>query len=184
MARYLRRRGLVDGAFSIRTAAGTKSIAFEGDDISVDLGIPLPLDSPRGPSAGGLDVVAVSLGNPHLVVFVDDPATADVGGLGPKLEVDDAYPERTNVEFVVARDRQRVAARIWERGVGETEASGTGGSACAVAARMKGLVDRVVTVVMPGGELRILWEGEGSPVMMTGPAQVLFEVEVDVDALG
>ena len=112
------------------------------------------------------------------------PWTVESQIIAGHLEIDPAFPARTNVEFVRVLDRGRVVARIWERGVGETASSGTGGAACAVAARLRGAVDPDVDVALPGGVLRIRWEDEGEPVIMTGPARVLFEVEVDVDVLG
>ena len=183
-ARHLVDSGLAPAQFDVDTAAGTRAVRVRGDVVSADMGVPRDIPGPTGPAARGLDLVALSLGNPHVVVFVDDPATADVAGLGPQLEHDPAFSGGTNVEFACVVSRERVRARIWERGVGETEASGTGGAACAVAARLRGAVDAGVAVDLPGGCLEIHWEGPGRPVIMSGPAVVLFEVEVDADVLG
>ena len=183
-ARHLVDSGLAPAQFDLDTAVGTRAVRVRGDAVSADMGVPVEIAGPTGPATRGLDLVALSLGNPHVVVFVDDPATTDVVGLGRELEHDPAFPARTNVEFARVVSRGRVRARIWERGVGETEASGTGGAACAVAARLRGAVDARVAVDLPGGCLEIHWEGPGNPVIMSGPAVVLFEVEVDADALG
>jgi diaminopimelate epimerase len=184
VARFLADKGLVEGAFVLETAAGPRRVVVSSDDVSVDMGVPEELGRPRAPAARHLDLVALSMGNPHVVVFVDDPVTADVAGIGGALERDPGFPERTNVEFAEVCDRGRVRARIWERGVGETQASGTGAAACAVAARLRSAVDDDVSVELPGGVLRIHWEGPGESVIMTGPAVVVFEAEVNVDALG
>ena len=184
VARHLVDSGLAPDRFEVQTDAGARQVEVAGDIVRASLGVPAELPPPRGPAADGLDVTALSLGNPHVVVFVDDPAAAPVETAGPAIEVDPAFPDRTNVEFAAVRSRTTVDARIWERGVGETEASGTGASACAVAARLRGLVDDDVTVRLPGGPLDIRWEGPGAHVIMSGPAVVLFEVEVDVDVLG
>ncbi len=115
-----------------------------------------------------VEVTTVSMGNPHAVLVVDDPQTAAVGWLGPYLEGHEAFPQGTNVEFISARGPNRVAGRIWERGVGETLASGTGASAMAVAAHLRGLAGRAVTVEVPGGALEVDWTAES--LYVTGPA--------------
>lgn len=184
VARHLVDQGLAPPAFELETAAGLRRVTVGPEGVSAEMGVPAEINGPTGPAATGLDLVAVSLGNPHVVVFVDDPAAAPVVTLGPALERDPAFPQRTNVEFATVVDRGRVRARIWERGVGETQASGTGGSACAVAARLRDLVDADVVVHLPGGELRIRWDGPDTAVTMAGPAVVVFEAEVDLDALG
>lgn len=184
VALYLVEKGLALGSFEIDTMAGRRTVSVQGSLVSADMSVPVELPPPTGIRAQGLDLCAISIGNPHVVVFVEHPETADVGHLGPAIEQDPGFPGRTNVEFVSVIDRSRVVGRIWERGVGETQASGTGGAACAVAARLRDLVDSDVLVELPGGELGIHWEGPGHSVTMTGPAAVLFELEVDIDALG
>ncbi|XZG70192.1 diaminopimelate epimerase [Chitinibacteraceae bacterium HSL-7] len=120
----------------------------------------------------------VSMGNPHAVLLVDDVDTAPVGVLGPKIEVHERFPARVNVGFlqVVARDSVRL--RVFERGAGETLACGTGACAAVVAGIRQGLLDACVHVTTRGGELTIAWQGEGHPVMMTGPAVTVFEGEI------
>jgi diaminopimelate epimerase len=112
---------------------------------------------------------AVSMGNPHAIIRVDDVTTAPVADLGPRIETHPAFPARTNVEFVQVVDRGHVRLRVWERGVGETAACGTGACATVVALHRAGLVDDEVAVSLPGGTLRIHWH-PGATVTMTGPA--------------
>jgi diaminopimelate epimerase len=115
-----------------------------------------------------IEVSTVSMGNPHAVLLVDDPAAAPVAWIGPYLERHEAFPSGTNVEFIAVPDPNRVVGRIWERGVGETRASGTGASAMAVAAHMRGLAGPAVTVALPGGHLDI--ELSPDSLFVTGPA--------------
>jgi diaminopimelate epimerase len=122
-------------------------------------------------------VTTVSMGNPHAVLLVNDVATAPVTVWGPTIEHDDGFPNGTNVEFIAVPARDLVVGRIWERGVGETLASGTGASAMAVAAHALGLADRRVRVDLPGGSLEIDWTS-GS-VWVTGPAVEVANGELD-----
>lgn len=128
-------------------------------------------------SAAGIDVRfgAVSMGNPHVVIPVDDVRQAPVATIGPALEHHQAFPRRTNVGFMQVAGRERILLRVHERGCGETRACGTGASAAAAVARHWGLTDRDVTVALPGGELEIAWEGPGHHLWMTGPAVRVFE---------
>ena len=127
-----------------------------------------PLDDPVLHTPG-----CVSMGNPHVVFFVKDAASAPVKQVGPMIEHHRLFPERANVGFaeIVARDRIRL--RVWERGVGETRACGTGACAALVAAARRGLTDRRAVVELTGGELEIEWGGDGH-VLMTGPIEVEF----------
>jgi diaminopimelate epimerase len=121
---------------------------------------------------------AVSMGNPHLVLFVEeDPDGIDVHALGPRLEHHAWFPQKTNVEFVSLEDGA-LKTRVWERGVGETFACGTGACAVAVAASQAGLVGRTSVVRFPGGEILVEWREDGG-VWMTGPAERVFEAEID-----
>jgi len=125
---------------------------------------------------------AVSMGNPHLVLFVEeDPADVDVRDLGPRIELDSRFPQATNVEFV-ALEGDVLRARVWERGSGETMACGTGACAVAVAANEAGLVPSRAEVRFPGGAL-IVERTEGD-VLLTGPAERVFEGTVDEAWLG
>jgi diaminopimelate epimerase len=186
----------------VATRGGLKHIALgvEGGEVrrvTVDMGAPafslgeIPMAGPAGGTflsqrfewAGGwFTASAVSMGNPHLVLFVDrDTRELDVSRIGPALEHDPRFSQRTNVEFVApAPDGIRV--RVWERGVGETMACGTGACASLVAAHLAGIAGRRAAVWFPGGALDVEWLPDG-PVVMTGPAVRVYEGEVDVDQL-
>jgi diaminopimelate epimerase len=121
---------------------------------------------------------AAGMGNPHLVLFVDDPAATRVTTHGPNLEVDERFPQRTNVEFVAVTAPDELTVRVWERGVGETLSCGTGACAAAAVAHRRGLVGEHVTVRVPGGELAV---DLGDTVRLGGPVAHVFDVDVEVD---
>jgi diaminopimelate epimerase len=123
------------------------------------------------------EVTAVSMGNPHCVVFVDDPQTFDVASWGPRFEHHPAFPEGVNTEFVQVLDAQTFSMRVWERGSGETLACGTGASAVAVACHLTGRTGRRVTGHLRGGSLELEWNGTDNQVYMTGPAVEVFNGE-------
>ena len=126
------------------------------------------------------------MGNPHAVVFVDDPSAVDVAGIGSHLEHAPQFPNGANVEFVRVISPQKVEMRVWERGSGETLACGTGACAAAVAARLLGGTEPEVVVSLPGGELEIEWAGSlerTAPVFMTGPAVRSFDGEIDLEVV-
>ncbi|NNF11123.1 MAG: diaminopimelate epimerase, partial [Acidimicrobiia bacterium] len=127
-------------------------------------------------SVAGSTVRPMSMGNPHAVLLVDNTAEAPVAELGPVIEVNAHFPDRTNVEFVSVRDRTRIEVRTWERGVGETLACGTGAGAAAVVANREGLTDAALTVGLLGGDLDI--EIDGDTVWMEGPARYVFDGEL------
>ena len=135
---------------------------------------------------GGVEYKAtcVSMGNPHAVVFIDKkPADFPVCEVGPLFENNEFFPERTNTEFAYVEDRRTIWMRVWERGTGETLACGTGTCATVVAAILNGLVDagEKITVHLLGGDLEILWSGdENDSVFMTGPAETVFNGDVDL----
>lgn len=134
-------------------------------------------------TVGGEDyrMTAVSMGNPHCVVFIDhDPREFPLEQVGPLFERHERFPDRVNAEFVYVVNRHRIAMRVWERGSGETLACGTGSCAAAAAAIINGYVKAPVAVELLGGELDIEWEGEGHPVYMTGPATEVFGGDIDV----
>lgn len=156
-------------------------------DVEVDMGEPsfepdaLPYTGPSG-MAQSLKVddevvafTAVSVGNPHIVIRVDDAAAAPVEAMGAALTRHEAFPEGVNVGFCQIVDRGFVRLRVFERGVGETRACGTGACAAVVAGIANGQLDERVKVSLPGGKLRLSWSGPGSPVKMTGPASVSFD---------
>jgi diaminopimelate epimerase len=124
-------------------------------------------------------VTALQMGNPNCCIFVDDFDSLDWRQIGRRIENHQQFPERTNVVFVRVEDRHTIELRIWERGVGETEASGTCSCAAAVAAMVRGETERLVTVLMPGGKARIQWRGDGTDgeVVITGTAEVIYAGE-------
>ena len=124
-------------------------------------------------------VTALQMGNPNCCIFVDDFDSLDWRSIGRRLEIHPQFPQRTNVVFVRVENRNTIELRIWERGVGETEASGTCSCAAAVAAMIKGQTERLVTVLTPGGQARIQWRGEGAvgEVVITGTAEVIYDGE-------
>jgi diaminopimelate epimerase len=131
----------------------------------------------------GLAVSAVSMGNPHCVVFVPDAQKAPLTSLGPKIETLPFFPKRTNVEFAQVLDKGHIRMRVWERGVGVTLACGTGACATAVAAVRRGLTARTVDLLLDGGNLTIEWREEDGHVLMTGPTATPFRGRVDLDKL-
>ena len=126
------------------------------------------------------EVTCVSMGNPHCVTFLtEDVRTFDLDTTGPLFENHPAFPNRINAEFVNVLDHDTIRMRVWERGSGETLACGTGACASAVASILNGHTGKDVTVKLLGGDLKISWEGEGTPVYMTGPAEIVFDGEID-----
>jgi diaminopimelate epimerase len=195
-------RGLtVERELVLATRAGPKRLWLDVRDgiveaVTVDMGPPgfererIPMTGPPQSTfltediesdARAYKASAVSMGNPHLVLFVDeDPDELDVASIGPVLETHDAFPNRTNVEFVAPAEGG-IKVRVWERGVGETMACGTGACASLVAAHLAGFVPRRADVRFPGGTLDVDWRDEG--VFLTGPAVRVYEGTLDLDAL-
>jgi diaminopimelate epimerase len=176
---------------TLETVAGLLRAEAMGDHrVAVDMGpagcdwrdIPLaePVDTAHLPLAvGGLaDGVAVSIGNPHAVFFVDDVAAVDLGLVGPTIEHHPLFPRRTNVEVVQVLTEGHLRLRVWERGVGITRACGTGACAAAVAAHRRGLAGRAVTITLDGGDLAITWRADDH-VVMAGPATTTFAGTLD-----
>jgi diaminopimelate epimerase len=189
-ARFVRDQGLArDDVIAVGTARGPITLYVEPDgQVRVDMGAPrfepadLPFDAPARAltypiEVGGerVEIGAVSMGNPHAVVLVADVDSAPVGRLGPLLESHPRFPRRVNVGFMAVQGRDRIDLRVYERGSGETLACGTGACAAVVSGRLRGLLDENVRVRLPGGELRIAWQGGDAPVWMTGPAVTVFE---------
>ena len=127
-------------------------------------------------------ITAISMGNPHGIVFMDDIDNLEIEKIGPKFENHIAFPDRVNTEFVKVLDRHTVQMRVWERGSGETLACGTGACAVAVASILNGHVDgdSPVTVRLLGGNLEIFWNRQENLVYMTGPATTVFDGEIDL----
>ncbi|MBD0379336.1 diaminopimelate epimerase [Paenibacillus sedimenti] len=118
---------------------------------------------------------AVSMGNPHCVIYVDDAVNFDLSLWGPRLEVHPMFPRKTNVEFVTVKNREHTDMRVWERGAGPTLACGTGACATLVSSVLNGLTDRRATVSLKGGDLFIEWDEADNHVYMTGPAEEVFK---------
>ena len=125
-------------------------------------------------------ICAVSMGNPHCVLYVDDVDKAPVKALGPLIEQHERFVQRTNVGFARIRDRSNMDLRVFERGVGETEACGTGACAAAVTGQVLGLLDDVVNVRLPGGQVVVSWRGGSEPVWLTGNAEYISEGIMDL----
>ena len=121
------------------------------------------------------DFTCVSMGNPHAITIVDDTKNFDVEKYGKIVEVDNHFPNRTNVEFINVIDKNNINMRVWERGAGETLACGTGSCASTVACVLNGLIDRKVNVHLLGGDLLVEWNEEDNNVYMTGEAKTVFE---------
>jgi diaminopimelate epimerase len=170
------------GAATLRTERGLLAVEAAADGaVRVNMGPPvedwraIPLARPVDLDALPLDGApsAVGMGNPHCVFLVADAEAAPVERMGPAIESDPLFPERTNVEFVQVLDRRTLRMRVWERGLGVTLACGSGACAAAVVAARRGLAERAVTVVLDGGPLGIDWREDG--VWMTGPVAEVFE---------
>ena len=183
LARYAKDHGLVEGgALAVATGAGVKKVVLFDDGSSrVDMGAP-HFDTEV--EVGGFRFLRVCMGNPHAVTFLESEAEVealDLLTVGPPIEEDSTFPEKTNVEFGFARGGRNVRMRIWERGAGETLASGSGSCAVAVAAIRQGLAESPVSVHLDGGVVEIEWSGGGGPVYMKGPAEYVCGGELRTD---
>jgi diaminopimelate epimerase len=190
LAAYLRDAGIVSGSrIGIEAGQGmVRARLANGHAAIVDMGIPRfePREVPfltetRAPSysvevgSQRLEIGVVSLGNPHAVIRVDDCEAAPVEALGPAVQSLEAFPEGVNVGFMQVLDDRRVNLRVFERGVGETMACGSGACAAVAVGRMRGWLGSSVSVTLPGGELKVQWDGEGQPIWLSGPTQRAFE---------
>lgn len=127
-----------------------------------------------------ITISAVSMGNPHAVTLVENIESANVAELGPQIESHDSFPQRVNAGFMQVVNPHEIKLRVYERGSGETLACGTGACAAVVSGIQLGLLQSPVLVHTRGGKLNIEWQGEGQPVMMTGPAEIVFEGEIQI----
>ena len=134
------------------------------------------LDYPLIIGEKNLELTFVSMSNPHAVYFVAEVADFPLAEIGPKVENHPIFPERVNFEIASILSRREIKARVWERGVGETLACGSGACAIAVAAQLHGYVDNQVDIIFPGSRLSVEWDGRGE-VLLTGPAERVFEGE-------
>lgn len=200
VAKYIYEKGQVKGnSLRIKTLAGIMIPEILTDSgrvvsVRVDMGAPalerslIPMEGDSGlvvsePLRVGnntFTVTAVSMGNPHCVIFVKDVEKVPLNIWGRKIETHPAFPRRTNVEFVQILSRDEVAMRVWERGAGYTMACGTGACAVAVAGVLSGCTGRIVRVNLAAGSLLVEWKEENNRVYMTGPAEIVFSGDYPV----
>jgi diaminopimelate epimerase len=189
-AQFVREQGLTDATeIPVHTAAGRIVLHVQDDgQITVNMGVPrfdpevIPFIA-EGPQleydlealGQHWTVGAVSMGNPHVVLEVDDVDSAPVETLGPELERHPRFPKRVNAGFMQIVDEHTICLRVFERGSGETLACGTGACAAVAVGIARGRLHSPVRVQLPGGDLQVAWSGDGNPVMMTGPATTVFE---------
>ena len=200
LAIFAREKGMTTSSeIKVETRAGLKVVQVEGDNVRVDMGPPefdaarIPVRTDGDPLHVTIDLgdssfeaATVGIGNPHAVIFTDDPEAVPLENLGPRIETHSMFPQMANVEFARVDSPDRVRMRVWERGSGQTLACGTGACAVAVIGRVLAGMNPVVAVQMPGGELEVEWTGsvdDPSPVYMTGPAEKSFEGAVDIEGL-
>lgn len=194
-AAFVKDKKLTDKeVIQVETSKGDIELRVNDDGrVVVDMGAPVfePKDIPfiadqeasvYSLEADGqsIDVSAVSMGNPHAVLQVEDIKLANVETLGPVLESHERFPERVNVGFMQIEHRHFIRLRVFERGVGETLACGTGACAAVAAGIERGLLDSPVEVKLPGGNLKIEWAGRGHHLMMEGPAATVFEGQIRI----
>lgn len=194
VARWLERAGVLGaGVTRLESPSGPVTVELLGNgDVRADMGEPIfaptriPLCANEESDHYTIDVAgrdvevgAVSMGNPHALVEVDDIANAAVAVLGPQIEHAAAFPCGCNVGFAQVLSRAAIALRVWERGVGETLACGSGACAAVAVLRRRAKLGAEVTVALPGGELGIGWQGPGHQLWMSGPAAFVFEGEWD-----
>ena len=201
VAKYVYDYGLTDQTeITVETLAGIKYLKLslkngKVSQVQVDMGAPCLVPA-EIPAAVGTDqavdvplevegkvyhITAVSMGNPHCVLFLqEDVRDLDLEAIGPAFENHPCFPRRINTEFVNVIDDHTLRMRVWERGSGETLACGTGACAAAVAAVLNGKTLNETNVLLTGGQLKIAWEGKDAPVYMTGPAVTVCEGEIEL----
>ena len=196
--RYVRNHGLTEkNEVRVGTKGGVIVPRLEPDgQVTVDMGAPefeplrIPFQAERRAASYQLEVAghqveisAISMGNPHAVQVVEDVELAPVTSEGAAIEAHPRFPQHVNAGYMQVVSRSHIKLRVCERGAGETLACGTGACAAVVAGIQRGLLDKRVTVTTRGGDLGLSWEGEGRPVLMTGPAVTVFEGEVEIQTL-
>ncbi len=189
-ALFVRNEGLTDSeVIPVSTNSGRIILRqVENDQVQVDMGTPqlepakIPFQTNQQNTSYSIEYKdqtiefsALSMGNPHAVIIVDGSVTASVDEIGSFIETHPKFPNRVNVGFMQILDRQHIKLRVFERGVGETRACGTGACAAVVAGQLRGLLDHQVTVELTGGILNIEWQGKGTSVLMTGPAESVYK---------
>ena len=189
-ARFVVDKGLTqDHSIKVMTQGGLLTLDLQSNgEVTVRMGIVnfkpehIPFTAEIESYFYDLDVAgdtykvgSASIGNPHVLLQVDDIDQADVEGLGPLIERHERFPNRVNVGFMKIIDRKRIYLRVFERGVGETRACGTGACAAVAIGHQQGLLDKTVTVTLPGGDLLVHWPNENTSIEMTGPCSTVFE---------
>lgn len=195
-AKYLYEKEILrQKVMSVETKAGVITPVVEVDEeglvaaVRVDMGPPeiqaasvpflcdeaVAVNQPLTAEGTTWEVTAVSMGNPHAVIFTEDVASIDLAAVGPGIETHPFFPEKTNVEFVTVLAPDEMRMRVWERGAGITLACGTGACAVAVAGVLSGRTGRVVRIHLPGGDLLIEWDEKSGHLFKTGPARLVFE---------
>lgn len=203
VGKYIHDKGLTSKTtVTVETLGGIKTLSLHlkngtVEAVTVDMGAPILspaeipvagegstfIDQPVTVAGQVVHVTAVSMGNPHAVVFVEDTDALPLSEIGPAYENHPIFPERTNTEFIQVLDKQNLKMRVWERGSGETLACGTGACASLVAAVLTGKTDREATLHLLGGDLKIRWDEQDGHVYMTGPAAFVFDGEIDLGTL-
>jgi diaminopimelate epimerase len=193
--RFVHEQGLTDKReLNVETASGRLQLVLEDDGlVTVNMGEPrlkpadIPFDAPAyaqtytlALDGDELEIAAVSMGNPHAVIRVEDVEAAPVERLGPLIERHPRFPERVNAGFMQIIDFEHIRLRVYERGAGETRACGSGACAAVVAGRLWDQLSARVNVVLRGGNLVVSWAGKGYPVYMTGPATRVFEGRIEL----
>lgn len=194
-ARFVQEHGLTaKDCIAVETVSGPLTLTLLPDgQVRVNMGIPrlepadIPFEAeqravsyPLQIGDASLQISALSMGNPHAVLLVDDADTAPVTSLGPLIEHHPRFPQRVNAGFMQVLDTGHIRLRVFERGAGETAACGSGACAAMVAGRLQGLLEERVKVTLPGGDLVVSWAGEGHPVYLTGPATRVYEGRIEL----
>ncbi|MFT7559398.1 MAG: diaminopimelate epimerase [Flavobacteriales bacterium] len=192
---FARQRGLTSKtSIAVETCGGDMILTVHEDNsVTVNMGVPnfepasIPFTAEaREPQYSlelnkqTLDISALSVGNPHAVHFVDDLASFPVTEIGPQVEIHSRFPQKVNAGFIQIVSRNEARVRVFERGVGETIACGTGACAAIAAGRQLGLLDETVAVHLGGGTLTISWAGGSSDLMMTGPTATVFHGQINI----
>ncbi len=194
-ALFVRQQGLTKNTeIRVETASGLIELKVKNEQVTVNMGEPdfqpqsLPfLAENRAESydlmVNGIEyaIAAVSMGNPHAVMQVTNLDTLDIDQLGAAIEGHERFPNRVNAGFMQIVNRQEIRLRVFERGVGETLACGSGACAAMAVGRQAGLLDETVSVHLNGGNLSIQWSGEGHELLMTGPATSVFDGKINID---
>lgn len=192
---FVRQRSLTTkDTINVETLGGPITLTIAGENlVRVDMGVPqlepalIPfefeqrqLTYPLPVKKHSFEISAISMGNPHAVMVVDDVEQFPVHKFGPLIEAHRQFPKKVNAGFMEIISTKEIKLRVYERGVGETIACGTGACAAAVAGISRGLLEPQVLVNLRGGQLEITWEGEGKPVIMTGPAKTVFHGQIRI----